>query len=76
MVIVEASVGAARQTHDLLAHRIGQATVAGPTAAGVCQSGCAAVPITGFEAFDTAEVSDRAAQPLWHTPDLPSHTMR
>ena len=37
MVIIEARVSVARQLHDPLAHGIGQTTVAGPPAVGVCQ---------------------------------------
>ena len=52
MMIVEAGVAGARQTEDALAGAFGQAAGTGATAAGVCQSRCAALPITGFEALD------------------------
>src|SRR5271155_5049919 len=38
VVVVEAGVGGAHQTQDALAHRLGQATGAGPAATGVGQS--------------------------------------
>ena len=38
MVVIEAGIFAARQLHQLLAHGVGQATVAGSPAVGVCQS--------------------------------------
>jgi hypothetical protein len=51
-MIVEASVTGADQSEDAVAHAWGQAAVAGTAAAGVSQSRCAALPVTGFEAFD------------------------
>jgi hypothetical protein len=52
MVIVEAGVARASQIEDAGARGPGQAARAGTAAAGMCQSLCAALPITGFEAFD------------------------
>jgi hypothetical protein len=51
MMIVEAGVAGAGQTQDRLAGALGEAAVAGPAAAGVYQSRCAALPVTKFEAF-------------------------
>ncbi len=52
VMVVEAGIGGTGQLQDALPHALGQAAVAGPSAAGVCQSGCAALPITSFEALD------------------------
>ena len=52
MMIVETGVARASQVEDAGTHGLGQAARAGTTAAGVCQSRCAALPITGFEALD------------------------
>ena len=52
VMIVEAGVAGAGQSEDASAHAVGQAAVTGAAAAGVSQSRCAALPITGFEAFD------------------------
>ena len=54
MVVVEAGIGAARQLHDALAHASGQATVAGPAAAGVSQSRLPVFAHTLFQAFNLA----------------------
>ena len=52
MMVVEAGVACACQGQDADARTLGQATVAGPAAAGVSQSRCAALPIARFEPFD------------------------
>jgi hypothetical protein len=54
MVIVEARVSVARQLHDPLAHGIGQATVAGPPAVGVCQSRLPLFAHTFLQSFNLA----------------------
>jgi hypothetical protein len=54
MVVVKAHIFGASQTQDSLAGALGQTAGAGPSATGVCQSRCAALPIAGFEALDMA----------------------
>ena len=45
VMVVEAGIAGAGQLQDAIAHALGQAAVAGPAAAGVRQSRCAALPI-------------------------------
>jgi hypothetical protein len=52
MAIVEAQITGAGQVKDAGARGFGQAAGAGAAAADVCQSGCAALPVTGFETLD------------------------
>jgi len=51
-MIVEARIAVARQSKNVIARALGGAERTRAAAAGVCQSRCAAQPITGFEAFD------------------------
>src|SRR5271163_2415109 len=55
VVVVEAGVGGAHQTQDALAHRLGQATGAGPAAAGVCQSRLTAAAEALFQTFEMSQ---------------------
>ena len=52
VMIVEAGLCRPRQVQDGLTRAFGQEAAAGAAAVGVCQSRCAASPITGFETFD------------------------
>ena len=52
VMVIEAGIAGAGQLQDAIAHALRQAAVAGPPAAGVSQSRCAALPIARFEAFD------------------------
>ena len=52
VMVVEAVIASASQLHDAIPYALRDAAVAGPPAAGVCQSCCAALPIAGFEALD------------------------
>ena len=54
MVIVEADIGAARKLDDTLDNDIGQATVTGPAAVGVCQSRLPVFAHTLLQAFNVA----------------------
>jgi hypothetical protein len=54
MMVVEAGVGVTRELHDLFAHRIGQPTVAGPSAVGVRQSRLPVFAHTLLQAFNLA----------------------
>src|SRR5271168_3856201 len=55
VVVVEAGVGGAHQAQDALAHRLGQATGAGPAAAGVCQSCLTSPAIALFQTFEMSQ---------------------
>ena len=52
VMVVEAGIASAGQLQDAIPYALWHAAVAGPPAAGVCQSRCAALPIAGFESFD------------------------
>jgi len=52
VMIVESGITRAGQAQGGLAQPIGQAAMAGPPAADVSQSRCAALPIARFETFD------------------------
>ena len=52
VMVIEAGIASASQMQDAIPHALGQAAMAGPPAAGVCQSRLAALPIAGFESFD------------------------
>ena|GEM_PF-3290303 len=52
MAIVEARITSSCQLQDASTRAYGQTTWAGPAAADVCQSGCAALPIASFETLD------------------------
>lgn len=52
VVVVETGIGGAGQMQDAIPHALRQATVAGPPAAGVCQSRLPALPIARLESFD------------------------
>ncbi|MGA2097452.1 MAG: hypothetical protein ABSH39_14215 [Candidatus Acidiferrum sp.] len=54
MVVVEASVSAAGELHDLGAHGVGQLAVAGPAAVGVCQSRLPVFAHPFLQAFNLA----------------------
>jgi hypothetical protein len=52
MMVVEAGVASTGEREDVSPHGPRQAAMAGPAAAGVSQSRCAALPVARFEAFD------------------------
>lgn len=52
VMVVETGVAEAHQSEQAAAHALGEASVAGPSAADVCQGRCAALPIARFEPFD------------------------
>ena len=51
VVVVEAGIGGAGQMQDAIPHALRQAAVAGPSAAGVCQSRLTALPIARLESL-------------------------
>src|SRR5512142_3065141 len=55
MVIIEAGISGAGQTEDGLAHPFRQATGAGPSAAGVCQS---RLPVFAQAFLETTNLAD------------------
>src|SRR5713101_8330535 len=54
LVVFEAGVGASRELRDARTHGLRQAAVAGPPAAGVCQSRLPVFAQTLLQAFDLA----------------------
>ena len=60
---------------DAGAHAIREAAWAGPSAAGVCQSRCACLPITKVKALHMPWRNVEQLR-LWHTPGFPLHRMR
>jgi hypothetical protein len=56
MVVIEAGIRTARELHDFFPHRIGQATVAGPSAVGVSQSRLPVFAHTLLQALNLAHV--------------------
>src|SRR5271169_1005687 len=75
MVVIETGIGGASQLQDAVAQALGQAAVAGPSATGVCQSRCAALPIAGLEAL---HMPRRQSEQLRGsgTRQLPLHALR
>ena len=55
VMVIEAGIAGAGQLQDAISHALRQATVAGPPAAGVSQSRCAALTIARFEPFDVPQ---------------------
>ena len=52
VMVVETGIACASQSQDAVARALGQAAMAGASAADVCQSRRAALPLAGFESFD------------------------